>query len=74
MDSYSTNLINAYLSYGEDAKDPDSTEYVIFDDLVIIYQVTDESDQDGEGPDKYFVERAEVDEELWNTFINWINS
>jgi hypothetical protein len=70
----SANIIKCYLSYGDDAKDPDSTEFVVFDDLVIIYQVTDESDQDGEGPDKYFVSRAEVDEELWNTFINWINS
>lgn len=38
----------------------------IREDCIAIYQETDESDEDGEGPDKYFVIKDDCPIKLWN--------
>lgn len=68
MSNESIETAKDYINYAKN-ESLSGTFFRIEDDYICIYQETDDSEEDGEGPDKYFVLAHEVDPVMWGQIL-----
>lgn len=67
-ESESERIANYYIDLAKQGE-LEGTYFSIRDDGVNIYQETDESNEEGESPDKYVVFKKDLSDNQWNAFL-----
>jgi hypothetical protein len=67
-DNESEQLAKDYIRYAK-AGYLSGADFSIRDDVIVIYQETDESEEEGEGADKYIVSKSDIRPQLWKALL-----
>ncbi len=68
LENQSRSLAQDYIAYAEGGH-TSGTAFRIESDYVAIYQETDESEEEGEEADTYYVSKSDISPTLWNRFL-----
>ena len=67
--SESQSLAEDYISYFQHDGSVSGADFTVYDDHIRIIQETDESEEDGEEGDTYYITRTDVDVDTWNELV-----